>query len=112
MAMEGFHHGPWYAGTKYEKFSFFSYDGKDYIVTSPHIAEPKYEPKPMASNRYAPFFGYYYVYRGDRKLGEKYNEKEVFKHDGDYYLIKQPHTATANNAPSKREESPSFRKIV
>lgn len=112
MEEEGFHHGPWCAGTVYEKFEFFSYGEKDYIVTSRHIAEPKYEPKPMASNRGVIFFGYYYIYRGVRELGTKYGEKEVFKHDGDYYLVKTPHTATANNAPSKREESPSFRKIT
>ena len=106
--VEGFHHGIWCVGADYNKLNFFSYGEKEYIIIRNHIAEPEHEPKP---DNYAFYDKYYKVYRGDRTLGDWYAEEEVFKHEEDYYLVKQSHKATADNAPSKKEESPSFRKL-
>ena len=48
-------------------------------------------------------------YRGDRTLGERYFEEDVFRHGDNFWRVKQGHNTTANNAPT--EGSPSFEKL-
>ena len=100
------HRGEWGPSIYYEKYDLFSHRGSDYIVIHPHRSEPKQNP----SSR-EPYFGHYYVYRGERELGQNYKEGEVFACKDSYFLTTENHTASDDNDPFGPGKNFPFRKI-
>lgn len=105
------HRGEWAPSINYGKYELFSCRGRDYIVTHPHTSEPKHKPVPMPSNSYCPYFGYYYVYRGERELGQNYKKKEAFACKGSYFLTTEDHTASDDNNPFGQGKNLPFRNL-